>query len=283
MWGTRSARRRRDTCVTGESQGRTLVRSFGGRRVAWVLALALVVRVAINLANVAPNPGRMFKPDSLEYERYAQNLVEHHTYSMAASLPHAPDSFRPPLYAFLLAFTYWLFGHVPQGMVLLQTVLGVATTYLVYDLGRLTMSPRLGLWSAAVFAVAPAPVLYSGFILSETLFSFLLAWSVRALVGFLSKGDVRQAGASGVLLGLATLTRAIAQFYVVIPIAWLLLFARGGRWRGVSALVGGFAIALLPWMVRNYATVGSAHISTAGQYNLFYCHAASVHRYLHGG
>lgn len=260
-----------------------VIRLLGGRQVAWILALALVSRLGVNVANVGLNPDRMFKPDSLEYERYARNLIAHRVYTLDAEPPYTPDSFRPPLYIVLLAALYGLVGHIPQLVVLLQTLLGVATTYLIYDLGRLALSPKLGRWAACIFAVAPAPVLYSGFILSETLFTFLMVWSVRSLVGYLVGADRRQLAASGVLLGLATLTRVISQFYIVLPIA-LLLWLRGRRaWGAVVVLVGGFAVVVLPWVARNQAVVGSAHISAAGQYNLFYCHAATVRRYLRGG
>jgi len=284
----------------GESRWEVLARRVGGRSVLRILALALVVRVVVNVANVGANPDRMFKPDSLEYERYARNLLTHHVYTLDREAPHEADSFRPPLYVFLLAAVYGLVGHVPQLIVLLQTLLAVATTYLVYDLGRLALTPKLGRWAACVFAVAPAPVLYSGFILSETLFTFLMVWSARSLAAYLwggggdlgdsasvagypRAGDLAQVGVSGALLGLATLTRAISQFYIALPIA-LVLWLRGrGAWRAAAVLAGGFAMVVLPWVARNHAAVGAVHISAAGQYNLFYCHAASVHRYVRGG
>lgn len=278
-----------------QSTRQKLVRLAGGRQMAWILALALVARVGVNVANVGPNPSRMFKPDSLEYERYARNLTTHHVYTLDSEAPYTSDSFRPPLYVFLLVSVYGLVGHIPQLIVLLQALLGVATTYLIYDLGRLGISSKVGRWAACTFAVAPAPVLYSGFILSETLFTFLMVWSVRSFVAYLTAagshpsgeptelGGLPRMGASGLLLGLATLTRAISQFYIALPICLLLAFRGRGQWRAVAALVGGFAVVVLPWVARNHAVVGSAHISAAGQYNLFYCHAASVHRYLRGG
>lgn len=269
--------------ATRESLWARVIQRLGGRQIAWILGMALVFRVVLNLANVGVEPSRMFKPDSHQYERYAHNLLAHGSYSLAEAAPYTPDSFRPPLYAFLLALIYGVFGQAPHLIVLLQILLGVVTTWLVYDLGCRALTPCLARSAAVLFAVAPASVLYTGFILSETLFTLLLLCSVRSLVGFLGNHDLRLAGVSGLFLGLATLTRAIAQFYVVIPLLVILLCGGRNRWRGQAVLVAGLALVLVPWMARNHVATGSKSISSAGQYNLFYFHAASVERYLHGG
>jgi 4-amino-4-deoxy-L-arabinose transferase-like glycosyltransferase len=63
----------------------------------------------------------------------------------------------------------------------------------------------------------------------------------------------RWAFAAGVLLGLATLTRAVGLFFIPLAalLVWLLARPRRGAWRGAALLLLGAALAVGPWTLRN--------------------------------
>ncbi|GAB4201376.1 MAG: hypothetical protein OHK0022_23360 [Roseiflexaceae bacterium] len=59
--------------------------------------------------------------------------------------------------------------------------------------------------------------------------------------------------AAGVLLGLATLTRAVGLFFIPLAalLLWLLIRRRPGAWRQAGALLLGAVLVIAPWTARN--------------------------------
>jgi 4-amino-4-deoxy-L-arabinose transferase-like glycosyltransferase len=51
--------------------------------------------------------------------------------------------FVDPLYAYFLGTTYWIVGHRPVVVLVIQALIGVGTCYLVSLLGRRCVGPRL--------------------------------------------------------------------------------------------------------------------------------------------
>ena len=81
----------------------------------------------------------------------------------------------------------------------------------------------------------------------------------------------------GILLGIATLIRPIAEFLIfVFPAIYLIRIwlyreqPASARWKAVGACVLGFAFVVLPWMVRNEEFFGSFEISNLGGVNLLW-------------
>jgi 4-amino-4-deoxy-L-arabinose transferase-like glycosyltransferase len=140
---------------------------------------------------------------------------------------------------------------------LAQAVLGILTILPVFDLCRRFLPVPLALIAALLTALSPHLVTATIYLLSETLFCFLMvlsfwlfAWAVDRLgfIGFLL---------AGIVLGAAALTRPAVQYFIV-PFALLLVFWRPARFRLVGVLVLGCALAFLPWTARNLYTLGKA-------------------------
>ena len=79
------------------------------------------------------------------------------------------------------------------------------------------------------------------------------------------------AGGLGLVLGLATLTRTITTYYLAfMVIFWLLQRCRVTRTiRLTLVALAGFAVIIVPWMVRNQHAVGKAVICTLTGINLY--------------
>jgi 4-amino-4-deoxy-L-arabinose transferase-like glycosyltransferase len=170
--------------------------------------------------------------------------------------------FHPPLHPYLIAAVYTLWGSL-GAVKLAQVVLGALLVPVVGLLGKRTFGPRAGLTAAAFAAFYPDLVWYSVHFWSEPLFLFLLWWGLeRALAADDSR---RVAAASGVLLGMAALTREPALYFSPFVAAWLLVGrGRGGVGRAL-VFVAAMTAVVAPWTLRNWVRFGAfVPVSTMG-------------------
>jgi 4-amino-4-deoxy-L-arabinose transferase-like glycosyltransferase len=167
------------------------------------------------------------------------------------------DAFRVPGFPIFIAAVFKVFGQTLLPVRLVQALLGTGTVALTYLVARRIVSSRAAIMASATVAIYPALLLYSVYLMAETLFSFLI---VLAALLWLTR--LRWASAfAGLVLGAATLTRSVGLAMVLamgITELWRLP-AREHVARtfwgliNVAALCLGFAIVLLPWAMRNYA------------------------------
>ena len=171
---------------------------------------------------------------------------------------------RTPLYPLFL----WLTGRLETAgllpAVVTQHLLGVATVVLLYLVARRVLPARMrsvATISGLVLAVIPYPILTEHSILSESLFTFLLAASAYSLLAWWQEDRARYAVACGALLALAALTRPIAAGIFPLWVALLFLLRRengGQRALGFLLRAGlAWAALLAPLLIRNYAVMGS--------------------------
>jgi len=238
------------------------------RSLLWLAAIILVAAAATYLRIEAVTNTVIEKPvraDGADYYFYAYNLSRHGVYSKTP-VGHGqpvPDAVRSPGYPlFLTPFVSWPpTDHMLLDINLLQVLLGVGTVLLTFSLCRRFM-PRGPAMLAAMFtAVSPHLVSFTTYLLSETLFTFLLVLMLWLITGI--QAGRRQylfAFASGLLLAAAALTRPVMDYFF-IPLAGLLVFQFGPRQGTRLALscLAGFAALTLPWALRNLLTLG--HVS----------------------
>lgn len=168
-------------------------------------------------------------------------------------LPSLPT---PPLYLLFVGIPQALFPREAAVLLvrMLQVLLGVATCYFAYRLGRaIAGDERAGWVAAALLAISPALVLETAQIVTETLFIFLI---MAALTVYVEKWRASPGGLAlaGVLLGLATLTRAaLLLFPLGLGIHLLLTcgLRRGAGRAALLLLVYGLVVG--SWTVYNLA------------------------------
>lgn len=170
---------------------------------------------------------------------------------------------RQPLYPVFIALVARLFGESLENLTAVQHVLGVGTAALTYLIGRLTFGRGAGLFGGLAAALSGGLLIYEHYVLTETLFTFLLTFSVALFLLGLRRQCGRWFVASGLVLGLAVLTRPHAQVMLVLGPLTLAFCQR--RWRPVLRASALFllaaAVVLLPWMARNRAVHGFFAVS----------------------
>jgi len=248
--------------------------------VVWSLH-ALLALFLLSLA--WPDPDKLYTPDSQGYDVLATNLIAHQVFSVDSEDPFAPDAFRTPVYPLFLALCYVAFGHNPFVPVLIQFALNLAIIRIAYRLGATLFDCEVGYWGSALLALSGIFALHARYLLTETLFTFLLASVIYWLVWLIRSVEVARWGlgrrtgvpvAIGILLGLATLCRPNGFFFLGLVVLMVIALTRVGemreRMRSGLIICACFALVISPWAARNWYYFGSTRLDTNQGYVLYY-------------
>jgi 4-amino-4-deoxy-L-arabinose transferase-like glycosyltransferase len=197
------------------------------------------------------------KADQSEYLALGQNIRLHGTFSYGVPHrwgdggtlntpgPFEPSAARAPLYPLFIAALWWHDTPPLRAIRLVQALLGACVAALVYLTALRAFGSRAAMFAGLAATLAPLTIFTTTVLLTETLFSFLL------MLGLWFWG--RQQGfVAGLLIGMATLTRAVLSplLGVVALLAVVLKFNRATH---VKLLLGALLV-IAPWTARNAAT-----------------------------
>ena len=230
-----------------------------GKDFEWQSRLALLVflvAVAARLAFIGlrPNLGDAPRMDSARYRAIAHNIVAGRGFSENGT---QPTSRVGPVYPGFIAGIYLVFGENGIAVRIIQAVLGALVAVLIFWTTLAFFSRKVALIASLIVAVHPELVALPAFLYSETVFTLLLAIGVLVIMVAASKKKSTMFLCAGIVLGLATLCRAILLPVPVFLFLAFLVMRVGWRpalgWSAVIAL--GMAICIVPWAARNYAVV----------------------------
>jgi len=226
-------------------------------RYAWTLAAILGAGALLRLGLALAIPTRPVS-DFYGYFVVAENLVRGQGYRTE---PGALDGRRSPAYPVLLSLA--IRAAPAAGHLLAAKLVNVALFALAglaaAALARRFWGEAAGLWTAALLAFLPRPILIADLLAAENLVAPLLfAYLLLAADSWIRGFSAGRAAALGLVVGLLVLTRAIFYF---VPLVWLAgaLASRRPRRALAKELVVILVVAhavLLPWAVRNARAVG---------------------------
>jgi 4-amino-4-deoxy-L-arabinose transferase-like glycosyltransferase len=231
------------------------------RRLLLILGVALVLRLAWGLWAATSSPtGPFTGGDNYSYWYYGRAFAAGEGYISYTS--GVVTSYYPIGYPSLLAGTFWLVDRLPipggdaDVVAVLHAVLGTATVWFTYVIGRSVGGRRLGLVAAGLVALWPNLVLYTPTFALEPAF---MAASTGALAVAASHDwdvgppSLRRSAAFGLALAISVAIRPFSlPFLVAFAVA---IVATRAGWRtalrctGVAALV--VLVSLVPWTIRN--------------------------------
>jgi 4-amino-4-deoxy-L-arabinose transferase-like glycosyltransferase len=216
------------------------VSSWSGRLIC-IFAVALVVRIVF----VLMLQGGFYFPDSIHYSRAAENLI--------ATGEFGETFDRPPAYSLFLAGIYTLFGQKIVAVRLLEAVMGACLAVVIAIMAGRICGEEAGGLAGVLWSIYPLSIFIAGLVYPTGLAALLLAGSMLCM---LTKPDQALAppavAAAGILLGLSALTISIALATVLTTALWIAYRQRTRRLFLVTLFLGGVALSLMPWMVRNY-------------------------------
>jgi 4-amino-4-deoxy-L-arabinose transferase-like glycosyltransferase len=259
----------------------TIEENSKGRRinpVCYIILAALVIRASIPLYAAFFSDDRTFYDEiySQQYMEPARNLIKLGEFTSNGE----PEIYRPPGYSLLLVPGI-LLGNAPLITILIQVLLSCLTVYMVFRMSiELFGRAEIAILGAAIYAVDPLSVIFSGLIMPDTLFAFLLSLFLLFLLRYLHEDSVFHLVAAGVTLASVVYVQAIAYF---LP-AWMTLVLILGALRrrsGIHVLHAFIFLAvsmslIVAWQIRNMAETGYPGFSTTFDKSLYYAQAASA-------
>ena len=224
-----------------------------------VLLFSAYIQFSIVSRTVVDTP---LRADAKSYFSYAYNLKNYGVYSNAATwsgqspaIKPAADKLSPPGYPlFLLAVgnpepTEDFVSRVTY----VQAVLAVLSVWLMYLISARFLGPRWALAAATLTALSPHLAVMTSYILTETLFIFLLFASLLSLLVAIDSKKRVAIVATGLLWGLCSLVRPTAQFVPLLALLAVVALPRLRQFRKEVLL--GFAVFIAvqaPWQIRNH-------------------------------
>jgi len=215
-----------------------------------ILVVSVLIRFIYVSTAMVDNP---IRADAKKYATIASNLVTYGTYSHLSGKNPRASGMITPGYPLLLALIKSIF-HNPQTeyvtILYLQALLGGLTAFFAF----LIATKVLPFWGAAltgiIMAFSPHQIVFSGYMLTETLFTFMLFGVTYGLIISLKKMKPAHFFLLGILFGLAALVRpAVLLFPLFIsPFIWLY---RPDKKTGsiLGLLLLGLFIAWSPWSI----------------------------------
>lgn len=224
-----------------------------------LLSVVVLVALGLRLAFTFRSPVFVTK-DSLEYVQPGYGLVFGQGFELAQR--------RTPIYPAFIAGVMAVAGQDLAAIAFVQHLLGVVTAAMVFALGALVAGPIVGFVGGLLFALSSPQLIYEHYVITEPVFTFLLVASVLSMVVAVRRDRWQWYALAGLVLGVAALTRPVAQ--VLVPMVPMYLFIMLRSWRRtlVMSTVVWAAVALLlvPWTFRNQQTYGSAETTATGRF-----------------
>jgi tetratricopeptide (TPR) repeat protein len=180
----------------------------------------------------------------------------------------------PPLYPYLLSLVYIVVGRTPATVVLLQSVLGVVASGLVWVLAHRRFGEIAGVTAGILFGAAGTVLFYESMLVGTSVAVFLTILVLVFLDRWRTDNAIRLLGCAGLCLGLLAILRP--NFVVLIPVVLLLILwpYRKPRGREAIRVAGVFTtLAIAPLMIlliRNGVVAGEwTPLSAHGGINFY--------------
>lgn len=211
-------------------------------------------------AVVAESHNNLRAPPFAEESNIAIHLARGEGFGnpMDASTHPAPTSWSPPVYPYLMASVFRVYGiRTPASTVVLMVINALCFGAVVSGarvLGGSFFSPAAGWIAAVLIAIHPSFLFFVGrywdMYLALALFVWILIFAKRCT-------NPRLAAALGVGLGLLSLTNASYLFtYPLILWRGMRHQSQAARRKALGWCLAAFCITLAPWTIRNAVTFG---------------------------
>lgn len=199
-----------------------------------------------------------------EYERIARSIVTGQGFSSPYPYPTGPTALMGPVYAYLLAGIFKLFGIFTTASTLAALILNNLISSLiclpVYAIARRSYGPRIAVWSAWAWALYPHAIAgANAWIWDTVLGTLLLTLLILYTLKLEQSGDYIAWLGYGLLWAIAALTNANALSTLPFFGAWILLKQWRSRTLRLGPMVAAslvFLIAIAPWIWRSSQVYG---------------------------
>ncbi len=226
---------------------------------SWIgLAFVVLLALTLRLVHVWQMRDTLFLTllmgDSKGYDAWAQQIA-------AGDWMGREVFYQAPLYPYLLAAIFGVFGHDLLVARLVQAAIGAASCGLLgYAAARL-FGHRVGVIAGVMLAVYPPAIFFDGLIQKSVLDVFFLCLALALCAHIMTGGaSMRQWIAVGVVMGALSLTRENALLLAAVIACWAY---RASGVRAVAVFAIGVMVMVAPVALRNYGVSGEWHLTTS--------------------
>jgi len=239
-----------------------------------IAVLSLWIRISYFKQTIIYNP---VMGDAWNYVRYANNLVNHGTFSKdSGTSSPKPDSYWAPGYPVFMAASIIIAEKLGinsyKVIMYFQVALGVLISVLTLLLGRFFLSKAWSFLAAVLVSFSPHLVSIGGYLLTETLFSLLLLAAVYCFsIAFVRRKWLAFA-VSGLFFGLSYLVNPVMFFAPILFVvaAGIVFNSDKGDLPtsfkpGLISCLMVFFIIVGAWSVRNRISVPPGQSSSSNR------------------
>lgn len=221
-----------------------------------LFVFALLFRLYFIAETVWDNP---IRGDAGYYTIYAGNLINYQVFSRQQGAEPKPDSYWAPGYPSFLAintvgaryFNLYDFSVILKSQAVLSSIV-VAMTFL---LGRMFLPYGWALSASVLAMFSPHLISYSGVLLTETLFSFLLLCSIYFFCRFVNYKSAGAGIISGIFFGIAYLTNPVSLFLPFLISLVAIFIKKSITARKTFLFLAVFLAIAFSWSIRNAVNV----------------------------
>src|SRR5581483_376405 len=199
-----------------------------------------------------------------EMGRLARSIATGHGFSSPTDLPSGPSAWAPPLYPYILAADFKLFGvYSPASawvILVFNSVFGALTCLILYKIGVRIYGASVGRLAAWTWAVFPYAIYWPTRVVWETsLSAFLLSLALLLTLRLADNTPTPRAWIGfGLLGGIIALTNTALLSMLPFCLIWILY---RHRYRPRQLLGAAFCVltaglVITQWLVRNYEVFG---------------------------
>ncbi|MBN1384083.1 MAG: glycosyltransferase family 39 protein [Elusimicrobia bacterium] len=204
--------------------------------ILFILASLIRFVYVINLDTAA------ISPDGQDWMYTAESIINEGRYGNEYT-------WRPPGYVMFLTAIF-LFGKSILAVRLLQVILGSLTCLIIYFIAKKIFSNPVGRISAVLLCFYPYLIAYTGDVLCETFYTFLISLSILFIITSAEKPTTKNLILAGLVCGITSLTKA-----TILPFFFIACFWIWWRTKHIknAFILGIFTlVAISPWTLRNY-------------------------------
>jgi 4-amino-4-deoxy-L-arabinose transferase-like glycosyltransferase len=229
-----------------------------------MVVLALVLRLSV-VGFLYPehlNPDRGYWRFAGEAGKIAQSVVEGRGFSSPFFADTGPTALMPPIYPYLVAGVFKLFGTYTKAsalvMLSVDSLFSALTCLPIFFLARQCFGDSVAVAAGWTWVFFPYAIYFSAdFIWPTVLTTFLLSLLFLMVLHLARSAQLSLWLSFGFLSGLATLTEPIVLSVLPLLGAWACyrLHRKEKRWLPSAAVaILAFAAFISPWFIRNYRT-----------------------------
>jgi len=236
------------------------------RSPAFIVLIALLLRLLVITAGhtYRITPRRDHFQFGWEMGRIARSLATGHGFANPTDLETGPTAWEAPLYPFLLAGVFKLFGiytHAAAWVILaLNSLFSALTCLAIYRIGERMFGSQPARWAAWTWALFPYAIYWPVRVVWETsLSALLLSLAILLPLRLEEKPRRRDWLLLGLLWGAIALTNPTLLSFLPFSLAWLWWRLRGrsaGTLANIAMSLALCALLVAPWLVRNYRVFG---------------------------